>query len=181
MPCRCLDAATREYVSVSCTRILSQATIVLVTEVISSTATHSPLPCNASTLPYAAKRYKLVALQEESLAAEEWQLSWSIPERSSSAACAARVLLKMLRVNPIGVEHFPAAVSSDCTADVDTQLASVAQPVVPPQLPVPWALAFTSAHVELTLMASSSVLIGTEALPRETLVVNLLDTQVKLL
>ena len=116
-------------------------------------------------------------LQAHSPAAREWQLSWSRLEGSSRGSCDARAVLKELRVNPRDLKQWPAEFSSETTDASWPALETM--PAVPPVLPVPWALAFSAAHVELTVMASSSVLLCEESLPRETLVVDLQDPQVK--
>lgn len=87
-------------------------------------------------------------------------------------------MLKKLRVNPRGSKQEAPAGDSPDSTDAEGWPALETVPEVPPLLPVPWALALSAAHVELTLMAASCVVLREESLPRETLVVDLQDPQV---
>lgn len=78
-------------------------------------------------------------------------------------------MLEQLLVNPSHLLNYPSA--ADDSASVLSAL---------PLLPVPWAIAFSAAQVELTLMASASVLLNDELFPRETAVIQLSKPQVLL-
>ena len=111
-------------------------------------------------------------MQVDSSAAREWQLSWSAAEGVNSHYCSASAMLKRLRVNTSSFQQLPGDQESKAPAG---------QLPAPPPLPVPWVLAFSALHVELTMMASSGVLINGQSFPRETAVLELLDPKVILL
>lgn len=115
-------------------------------------------------------------LQIASPDAKLWQLSWNVSNGCSECGCSAKQVLEQLRVNP---SQLPADLSTAPVA-LEGESASVPSVLLSalPQVPVPWTIAFSAAQVELTLMASASVLLNDELFPRETAVLQLIDPQV---
>ncbi len=105
----------------------------------------------------------------------EWQLFWAVPA-ADTAAFGARAVLPLLRVNPQpeARQKQPALTLSarGATCEVlPSQHAHADGPPAPdapaalPQLPVPWTILMSAAHLQLTVLASAGVITDDVASP----------------
>ena len=120
----------------------------------------------------------------------EWQLSWAVPA-SDTIAFGARAVLSLLYVNPqpearvqpaAGVLPAPEASSTARQPEMKTteDPSASSTPAVPLRLPVPWTILLSAAHVQLTVLASASVIPDNVASPvHEAAVVELDRLQVR--